>query len=82
MSKKTSINLGDHFNSFVDSQVTNGRYGSVSEVIRAALRLLENQEIKLNALRAKLKLSEKQADKREFAEYKLERLLDELNQGK
>jgi len=80
MSKNTSINLGDHFNSFVGSQVMQGRYGSVSEVVRAALRLLENQETKLNALRVKLEASEQQADKGEFADYNLEKLIDELDQ--
>jgi antitoxin ParD1/3/4 len=54
MSKNTSISLGDHFAEFVDSQLASGRYGSASEVVRAALRLLEEQETKLAALRAAL----------------------------
>jgi antitoxin ParD1/3/4 len=54
MSKNTSISLGDHFTTFVDRQLQLGRYGSASEVIRAGLRLLEEHEIKLSALRAAL----------------------------
>ena len=54
MSKNTSISLGDHFTHFVEEQLTRGRYGSASEVVRAGLRLLEEHEAKLHALRAAL----------------------------
>jgi antitoxin ParD1/3/4 len=54
LTKNTSISLGDHFASFVDRQLAYGRYGSASEVVRAGLRLLEEHEIKLTALRAAL----------------------------
>jgi antitoxin ParD1/3/4 len=54
VAKNTSISLGDHFSDFVDRQLAHGRYGSASEVIRAALRLLEEHEIRLEALRAAL----------------------------
>jgi antitoxin ParD1/3/4 len=54
MNKNTSFSLGDHFADFVESQVARGRYGSASEVVRAGLRLLEDQEAQLAALRAAL----------------------------
>jgi antitoxin ParD1/3/4 len=51
MSKNTSISLGNYFEQFVSSQVSAGRYKNVSEVIRAGLRLLENEENKAIALK-------------------------------
>lgn len=54
MSKNTSFSLGEHFNNFVEAQVAQGRYSSASDVVRAGLRLLEEQEAKLAALRAAL----------------------------
>jgi antitoxin ParD1/3/4 len=49
--KNTSISLGNYFDQFVKTQVSAGRYKNVSEVIRAGLRLLENEESKLIALK-------------------------------
>ncbi|MGH6846813.1 MAG: type II toxin-antitoxin system ParD family antitoxin [Methylocella sp.] len=54
MNKNASFNLGDHFISFIEAQIAQGRYNSASDVVHAALRLLEEQEIKLAALRAAL----------------------------
>ena len=54
MSKNTSFSIGEHFSEFVEEQVREGRYSSASDVVRAALRLLEEQEMKLAALRAAL----------------------------
>lgn len=54
MSKSTSIVLGDELSNFIDTQVAKGRYGSSSEVVRAGLRLLEEHDAKLEALRAAL----------------------------
>lgn len=52
MGKNTSFSLGDHFTNFIDEKVEQGRYGSASDVVRAGLRLLEEEEAKLTALRA------------------------------
>lgn len=49
--KNTSISLGNYFDQFVSRQVSAGRYKNVSEVIRAGLRLLEDEESKVIALR-------------------------------
>lgn len=54
MGRVTSFSLGDHFTRFVEAQVKEGRYGNASDVMRAALRLLEEREAKLTALRAAL----------------------------
>ena len=51
MAKNTSILLGDHFNAFIEEQIASGRFSSASDVMRAALRLLEHEEGKLKALR-------------------------------
>ena len=54
MGRTTSFSLGEHFNSFVEAQIKQGRYDNASDVMRAALRLLEEREAKLAALRAAL----------------------------
>lgn len=54
MARNTSVSLGDHFADFVDRQVAGGRYGSASDVVRAGLRLLEEHETRLEALRTAL----------------------------
>jgi antitoxin ParD1/3/4 len=54
MAKNTSFSIGEHFSKFVEAQVGQGRYSSASDVVRAGLRLLEEQEIRLAALRAAL----------------------------
>jgi antitoxin ParD1/3/4 len=66
MAKATSIVLGDQLNDFVDSQVAKGRYGSSSEVVRAGLRLLEEHEAKLEALRRALIEGERSGEPKPF----------------
>ena len=54
MPKNTSVSLGNHFDDFINQQIERGRFNSASEVVRAGLRLLEEQEIKLERLRRSL----------------------------
>jgi len=58
MDKNTSFSLGEHFSRFIEAQVGEGRYSSASDVVRAGLRLLEEQETTLAALRAALREGE------------------------
>lgn len=51
MGKNTSISLGNYFEQFVQSRISEGRFKNVSEVIRAGLRLLEEEESKIIVLR-------------------------------
>jgi antitoxin ParD1/3/4 len=64
-----NINLTEHFDQFVEREVSSGRYGNASEIVREALRLLEEQEQERTA---KLKLL-RQAAKQGF---------DEIDQGR
>jgi antitoxin ParD1/3/4 len=59
MAKNTSILLGDYFDEFINRQVKAGRFSSASEVIRAALRMFEQEESKKTALINELKKGEK-----------------------
>ncbi len=54
MTRNTSVSLGDHFVGFIDERVASGRYNSASDVIRAGLRLLEEHEARVEALREAL----------------------------
>lgn len=62
----TSISLDDHFVGFLAEQVGTGRYRSASEVVRAGLRLLEERETKLAALREALRVGEASGEAEEF----------------
>ena len=66
MAKNTSIIIGDHFGDFIERQVSEGRYSSASDVVRAGLRLLEEREMKIEALRAALIEGEQSGASRPF----------------
>jgi len=51
MSKNTSVSLGEYFDSFVKDRIEEGRFKNASEVIRAGLRLLEEEENRANLLK-------------------------------
>ena len=75
MQKNTSVTLGEHFEAFIANQIEGGRFASASEAIRAGLRLLEEHEMKLVALRRALQEGENSG----FADYSLPGLLEELD---
>ncbi|WP_299733502.1 type II toxin-antitoxin system ParD family antitoxin [uncultured Tateyamaria sp.] len=58
MTRTTSVALGDHFAQFITEQVAAGRYASASDVVRSGLRLLEEREAQMTALRAALEAGE------------------------
>lgn len=51
MSRNTSIVIGKDDDKFIKTQVKKGRFGSASEAVRAGLRLLEEQELRIERLR-------------------------------
>lgn len=52
MGRNTSVSLGSYFDTFVESRISEGRYKNASEVIRAGLRLLEEEENRIAVLKA------------------------------
>jgi antitoxin ParD1/3/4 len=44
MNKNTSVSLGDYFENLIKRKISTGRYKNASEVIRAGLRLLDDEE--------------------------------------
>ena len=66
MGKNTSISLGDHFEDFILNKIGSGRYHSASEVIRAGLRLLEDEEKKIEALKSAIETGENSGIVRNF----------------
>jgi len=75
MPKNTSITLGEHFDGFIAQQIADGRYASASEVVRAGLRLLEDNENKVATLRRLLVEGENSG----IAEYSYEAFMNELD---
>ena len=66
MARNTSILLGEHFEEFISTKVSSGKYNSASEVIRTALRLLEDEELKMKNLNKVLVQGEKSGMERNF----------------
>lgn len=66
MAKNTSILLGDYFDNFINSQVKTGRFSSASEVVRAALRMFEQEETKKEEIIKELKKGEKSGFVKDF----------------
>ncbi len=76
----TSLSLGEHWEVYIRNEVQSGRYGSASEVVRDALRTLEERKSKLALLRAHLAEGEGQAKNGSYIEdFSVERLLDDID---
>ena len=75
MAKNTSVTLGEHFDKFISQQLNTGRYGSASEVVRAGLRVLEDQETKILNLRNMLIEGENSG----VSDYSYDSLITELD---
>ena len=75
MAKNTSVTLGEHFDQFISQQLNTGRYGSASEVVRAGLRVLEDQETKMLNLRNMLVEGENSG----VSDYSYDSLITELD---
>ncbi len=74
----TSLSLGEHWEVFIKREVASGRYGSASEVVRDALRHMEDYNKRLAALRVHLAEGEAQALRGDFVDnYSLDQLLSE-----
>ena len=55
MSRNTSISIGDYFDRFIQNRISAGRFKNTSEVVRAGLRLLEDEENRIIELREAIK---------------------------
>lgn len=77
----TSLSLGDHWETFIKGEIASGRYGSASEVVRDALRTLEERKAKLEALRAHLAEGAQQARRGEFVDQSMDEMIDEFRTG-
>ena len=64
----TSLSLGGHWEDFIKQEIKTGRYSTASEVVRAALRELEDRGKRLEALRAHLAEGAGQAARKDFVE--------------
>ncbi|MFV1874043.1 MAG: type II toxin-antitoxin system ParD family antitoxin [Oleiphilus sp.] len=76
MPKNTSMTLGEHFDGFIANQINEGRFASASEVVRAALRMFEDNERKIAVLRKLLEEGEQSGT----TEYSYESLMNEIDE--
>ena len=78
MARTVTVTLGPHYEAFIQAKIAGGRYNNVSEVIRAALRLMEDEEARLAAIRAALIEGEESGIVEDFDP---EKFLEELHAG-
>ena len=76
----TSLSLGEHWEVFIKNEISSGRYGSASEVVRDALRSMEERKSKLEALRAHLAHGAQQAKAGDFVDdFSMDALISDLD---
>jgi antitoxin ParD1/3/4 len=76
----TSLSLGEHWEVFIKNEISSGRYGSASEVVRDALRAMEERKSKLDALRNHLVQGAEQARSGQFVEdFSMDSLIEGLD---
>lgn len=76
----TSLSLGEHWEAFIKSEISSGRYGSASEVVRDALRAMEDRKSKLEALRSHLLEGATQAKNGEYVDdFSMDSLINDLD---
>ena len=76
----TSLSLGEHWEVFIKNEIASGRYGSASEVVRDALRSMEERKSKLEALRHHLANGAEQAKARQFVDsFTMDTLINDLD---
>jgi antitoxin ParD1/3/4 len=66
MARNTSILIGEYYENFINKQIATGKYNSVSEVVRTALRIFEHEENQTKALIAELEIGENSRKIRNF----------------
>jgi antitoxin ParD1/3/4 len=76
----TSLSLGEHWEVYIKNEIASGRYGSASEVVRDALRAMEERKSKLDALRSHLAQGAEQARASEFIDnFTMDTLINDLD---
>lgn len=74
--------MGDHFKSYVTKKVRSGRYSNTSEVIREGLRRMEEDDERLEALKKRLKLGEREMKEGKHSTYSLQSIVKEIDERK
>jgi antitoxin ParD1/3/4 len=76
----TSLSLGEHWEVFIKNEISSGRYGSASEVVRDALRSMEERKSKLESLRSHLMQGAEQAKAGQFVDgFSMDSLINDLD---
>jgi antitoxin ParD1/3/4 len=76
----TSLSLGEHWEIYIKNEISSGRYGSASEVVREALRAMEERKTKIEALRSHLAQGAAQATEGNFIDnFSMDSLISDLD---